>query len=85
MQTEQKTKITPPEIARKWGIAVQKIHAWIRSGELPAIDASTGRKGRPRFLIDVDDLAEFERRRMVRQPAKPARKARQADSDFEMY
>ncbi|MDP6558283.1 MAG: helix-turn-helix domain-containing protein [Pirellulaceae bacterium] len=73
-----KRKLTPPEIARLWGITSDKVLAWIRSGELRAIDASTKCGDRPRYLIDVDDLAAFERSRsnVATPPAKPAKRRR---------
>jgi Helix-turn-helix domain len=61
-------KITPPELAKQWGISPEKVLVWITSGELRAIDASTHRGQRPRYLIDVDDLAAFERSRAVTPP-----------------
>ena len=78
------TKITPPRLAEKWGISADKVLAWIRSGELRAIDASTNRGGRPRYLIDVDDLAAFERSRSIVPPA-PAKPARRRSSDVPEY
>ena len=61
----QRTKLTPPEIARRWGIKSQKVLAWIHSGELRAINAAECLAGRPRYLVDVEDLAAFERAREV--------------------
>jgi excisionase family DNA binding protein len=58
-----KQKLTPPEIARLWGISPDKILGWIHSGELRAIDVATRRGGRPRYLVDVEELAAFEARR----------------------
>jgi predicted site-specific integrase-resolvase len=71
-----KAKLTPPEVARLWGIATEKVLAWIRSGELRAVNAATTLGGRPRYLIDVDDLAAFERSRAttVTPPTKPAKR-----------
>lgn len=60
-----KKKMTPPEIARRFGVDSAKVHAWIRSGELKAIDGSTHKGERPRFLVDVADLEAFERSRTV--------------------
>lgn len=57
------TKLTPPQLARRWGISPDKVLAWIRAGELRAIDACTKLGGRPRYLIDERDIAEFEGRR----------------------
>lgn len=62
----ERRKLTPPEVAEMWGVSNDKILAFIRSGELRAINAATpGRSQRPRYLIDLDDLADFERRRSL--------------------
>lgn len=73
-------KVTPPELAARWGISPDKILFWIQSGELRAIDASLlpGR-GRPRYLIDEDDIEAFERGRQVAPPLpQPARRRKPA-------
>lgn len=58
-------KLTPPKLARRWGVTAEKVLNLIRAGELRAIDISSGTL-RSRFLIDEDDIAEFERRRATR-------------------
>lgn len=58
-------KLTPPQVARLWGVSVDKVLTWIRSGELIAINASTSGSGRPRYLVDISALEAFERRRQV--------------------
>ena len=69
-----KQKLTPPQVAALWGISPDKVVYWIQSGELRAIDASTNRGARPRYLIDRDDLADFEQSRLVASPTpKPMR------------
>lgn len=70
MNTPTKQKMTPPQVARLWGINPDKVVAWIKSGELRAIDASTRPGGRPRYLIDVADIRAFETRRLVSEAAK---------------
>jgi len=72
-----RTKFTPPELAQRWGIDRSKIIAWIRSGELRAIDAATRPGGRPRYLIDQHDVFVFEAAREVI-PACPTARARRA-------
>jgi hypothetical protein len=74
-------KITPPELARRWGIDWHKVVAWIRSGELRAIDASTRLGGRPSFLIDERDIEAFELRRAVGGPVKAPRRRRAKQQD----
>lgn len=80
-------KITPPTLAKSWGISVDKVLAWIRSGELRAIDVSTRRGGRPRYLIDDGDIEAFEQLRAVQPIPKPKRGRRKErdDSVIEFY
>jgi excisionase family DNA binding protein len=63
-------KLTPPQVAKIYGVKADTVIKWIRSGELPAIDVSRRGSSRPRFRIDETALHEFESRRSVR----PARK-----------
>jgi excisionase family DNA binding protein len=73
-------KLTPPEVARLWGVSHDKVLAWIRSGELRAIDVATKRDGRPQYRIDIEELNAFEQRRMVR-PSSPPRRDTNQDKD----
>jgi hypothetical protein len=72
----RRKKITPPELARQWGIDPHKVIAWVRSGELRAIDVATHRGGRPRYLIDLADVAAFEEARLVAPPTRVLRRRR---------
>lgn len=56
---------TPPEQAKAWGVTHEHVLRLIHAGELAAFNVSTG-KQRPRYLISLDDVAEFERRRSTR-------------------
>jgi hypothetical protein len=58
---------------------VNGYESFIRSGELKAINAATpGCNLRPRYLIDADDMADFERRRTVGPtPKLPPRQRRE--------
>lgn len=70
----ERQKISPPELARRWGLSPQKILDWIRTGELRAINVSRNRDARkPRFLIDVDAIADFERARAFGDPITRAK------------
>ena len=70
-------KLTPPAVASIYGVKPDTVLAWIRAGELRAIDVSSRRSSRPRFRIDEDDLREFEAKRAAVPPPKrtPRRKA----------
>ena len=86
MSATLKRKYTPPEVAKLWGISPDKVVAWIRAGELRAIDASTSRSQRPRYLIDIEDLRDFEARRSVSPPPKPRpREKKSTGSVIEFY
>ena len=77
----RRRKLTPPEVGRLWGVSPDRIVHWIRTGELRAINVATKRDGRPRFLIDLDDLADFEAGRAVIPKARPHRRRRKLKSD----
>ena len=85
MTVTEKTKITPPQLAVAWGISLEKVLSWIRNGELPAIDASTSQNQRPRYLIDLDDLAAFERRRATTPPPVKSKQKRRSPEDDGPY
>lgn len=61
--TARRVKLTPPEVARRYGVSRDKVLAWIRSGELRAVNVATTLGRRPRYVIDEADLAAFEARR----------------------
>jgi excisionase family DNA binding protein len=80
-----RTKLTPPEVAARWGVSADKVLAWIRNGELRAVNAATRAHGRPRWLVDLADLEVFEQRRAAR-PVQPApRRRRQPASAEKTY
>jgi hypothetical protein len=78
MSEETKTKMTPPQLARRWGVSPDKIVFFILTGELRAIDASLKRGAKPRYLIDVADVEAFEAARTVVPAVKPARRKTQS-------
>lgn len=61
----ERTKVSVPHLAKEWGVSTAKIIAFIKSGELLAIDVSTRQEKRPRYLIDRADIEAFERARQV--------------------
>ncbi len=60
-----KQKVTPPELAAIWGVGPAKVLRLIRSGELRAINLATRGCKRPRYAVDLEDVAAFERARAV--------------------
>ena len=84
--TIQKTKVTPPQLAAEWGISTTKILNFIKSGELKALNAaSPGKNQRPRYLIDLADLADFERRRTTGPAPKIPQRRSVADKVGDYY
>ena len=81
VQRERRSKVTPPQLARRWGVSRDKVLAWIRSGELRAINVANGAADRPRYLIDAKDVALFEARRAEKPMPKTGRRERRSISD----
>jgi hypothetical protein len=61
----QRRKFSVPQVAMMLGVADAKIIAWIKAGELRAVNLARSRNGRPRYAIDVADIEAFERSREV--------------------
>jgi excisionase family DNA binding protein len=72
---------TPPELAKQYGVSPDKVLAWIRAGELRAINVATRLGGRPRYRISEEDLAAFEARRAARPSPKRQRPARPREAN----
>jgi len=72
-------------LAKMWGIDTAKILRWIRGGQLRAIDASGPSSSRPRYLIDLADIAEFERRRAAVPEPKSTRRRIRASGVTEYF
>ncbi len=74
---------TPPKLAKRWGVKAEKVIAFIRSGELRALDVSMHPGvGKPRFRITPEAVKDFETRRESQQtPPKPQKRSRAKESD----
>ncbi len=66
--------MTPRETARFLRVRLDRVRAWIRSGELGAVNMAESRVGKPRFVILPHHLAAWE---VARRAAQPAPKKRQ--------
>ena len=56
--------------------------AWIRSGDLRALNLGSTKSGKPRYVILPEFVVEFVGRHEVRQDARPARRQRRAVKDY---
>jgi excisionase family DNA binding protein len=71
------------EVARLLRVGTDRVRGWIRSGELEAINTAATRCGKPRYVVLPSHLAEFEKRRRVQPPPKPApRRKRTTKIDY---
>jgi transposase len=75
--------LTVRDIARRYRVGEDKVRGWITRGELRAINTAAALCGRPRWVIPVESLVEFERRRAGGPPPKlPRRRRRREQIDF---
>lgn len=64
MDTHTDKYLTPPTVAKRWGVAVHKVLAAINRGELEALNLADDPNGsRPRWHIAPEAIERFERRR----------------------
>lgn len=78
-----KQTYTTDEIASRYGVNISKVIAWIKSGDLAAINVARCPHGeRPRYRITQEALEAFERARTVtpHQKAKPARRCKRPEA-----
>jgi hypothetical protein len=54
------------------------LRAFIRKGELVAVNVATTLSGKPQWRITAESVERFERRRTSSPPPKPQRRRRQA-------
>jgi transposase len=68
--------LTVHDVARRYRVGEDKVRTWIARGELKAINTASALCGRPRWVVPVEALAEFERRRTGGPPPTPPRRRR---------
>jgi Helix-turn-helix domain len=64
------------QVAAKYGVDAHAVLAWIRGGELSAIDVAHRRGRRPRWRISQDAIDAFESARSSRPQQVTARRPR---------
>jgi excisionase family DNA binding protein len=84
--TKDPAKLTTRQVAERYSVNPDKVLAWIRAGELAAINVAEKAGGRPRYRIDPTDLAAFEARRLVRtQSSASIRRRKQTTNVTEFF
>lgn len=74
--------VRPTDLAKRLGVKVETVTAWIRKGDLPAVNV--GSPERPRYRVAPDHFAEFLERRKVApevRRAAPVRRRRTNPGD----
>jgi transposase len=76
--------LTVRDVARRFRVSPDRVRAWIRGGQLAALNTAAARCGRPRFVVTPEAIAEFEHGLAAATAPKPAprRKRRPATVDF---
>jgi hypothetical protein len=65
------------DLCRRWKVGPDKVHSFIRRGELIAFNVASNLSGRPQWRITPESVELFERRRSSAAPPKPHRQRRQ--------
>ena len=60
---DERVSLTPPELAKRYGIHPDKIRLWINWGELRASNLATKPGGRPQWRVKLVDWEAFLARR----------------------
>ncbi len=60
--------LTPPEVAKRWGVAADKVLQLIHSGQLRGVNLAVNPKGRPRYRIALAEIERFEEARATIPP-----------------
>lgn len=88
---DEQTQTVPPavmrgltvgDVAQRYRVSEDKVRTWVRKGELRAINTARVLCGRPRWVIPVEALEAFEKRRQAVPPPvprRPRRKTNQVD------
>jgi len=66
MTTTKPKRLTTGQAAERLGVNRDRVRKLVKAGEFPgALNIAVRADGRPRFLIPVDDIDDFEQRRTV--------------------
>jgi len=77
--------LTPPELAKRWGVASDKVLSLIHSHQLRAVNLAVAPKGRPRWRISLAEIVRFEESRSSKPPVPKQRRRRRRDTTVKEY
>lgn len=76
--------LTPLQIAERMNVQVVKVRGWIKSGRLPAVNVSAGKRAEYRILESA--LIDFEKSLLVvKSPAATAKKRKKCAGGIPHY
>jgi len=58
--SKRASHFVPRELATRWGVCVDKVLNFIRSGELQAFNVASKTSKRPRYRISISEVERFE-------------------------
>ena len=68
--------ITPPQLARRWGVSPDKVLALLKSGQLKGCNLAIDPTGRARWRIPLCEIKRFEEARSSKPPVSKTRRRR---------
>jgi hypothetical protein len=77
--------LTVADVARRYRVSPDKVRAWIRRGELVAVNTAGALCGKPRYVVLPEALERFERGRAAAPPPKPPRRRRRRPEVIDFY
>jgi transposase len=77
--------LTVRDVAKRYRVSPDKVRGWIKCGELPAINTSTTRCGKPRFVILPKGLEQFEHGRQAGPAANPPKRRKRHSAMVDFY
>ena len=66
------------DLCRRWKIGADKVHGFLRRGELVAVNVASNVARRPQWRVMLEEVERFERRRSSAPPPKPEPRRRRA-------
>jgi hypothetical protein len=70
------------DICLRWKVGADKVHGFLRRGELVGVNVATNLSGRPQWRITHESVELFEQRRSSVPPPKTPRRKRRQEIDF---
>ena len=77
--------MTTRDVARLLRVGEERVRAWIRTGELQAVNTARARCARPRYVVLPHHLHAFEQLRRAAKPRTVKGRAKKKSSVVDFY